>query len=370
MRSDGGLDPEIRRQDRWAGPGFQRWNRSTGADVAVSLSGGERNHLFLNDRGRHFDDVSGVSGLDTPGDSRSFAVFDYDRDGWQDVALVNTNAPFLNLYRNQIGASAGARAGRIIALRLRGGNRSARPSRRFGNRDGYGAVVRVVAGDLEIVREHRCGEGFATQNSATLIVGIGDRESAERVEVRWPGRTTQVIRDIPAGTLLTAFEDPSTSPDGEAFARTTYRRAVAGPGRAPGRGDGVRLALGGAGSAPLVMYVTTATWCDACKASLPRLARLRESIPCADLAIFGVPVDPEDGREKLEAYVAAYRPAYEILLDLLPEQVASVTSLVTEKFLDEVLPSTIVTNGEGRVLATVAGLPTVSAVRKLLDGAP
>ncbi len=102
MRSDGGLDPELRRQDRWTSPGFRRWNRSTGADVAVSLSGGERNHLFLSDRGRHFDDVSGVSGLDTPGDSRSFAVFDYDRDGWQDVALVNTNAPFLNLSRNEI----------------------------------------------------------------------------------------------------------------------------------------------------------------------------------------------------------------------------------------------------------------------------
>ena len=117
------------------------------------------------------------------------------------------------------------------------------------------------------------------------------------------------------------------------------------------------------------MYTTTATWCDACKASLPRLARLREMISRTDLAIFGVPIDPDDGREKLEVYIAAYRPAYEILLELSPEQVASVTSLVTEKFFDEVLPSTIVTDRQGRVLATVAGIPTVSALRKLLDGA-
>jgi hypothetical protein len=87
-----------------------------------------------------------------------------------------------------------------------------------------------------------------------------------------------------------------------------------------------------------------------------------------DLGMFGVPIDPEDGREKLEAYVESYRPAYEILLDLSPEQIASVSSLVIEKFLDDVLPSTIVTDREGRVLATVAGIPTVSALRGLLAG--
>ena len=54
-----------------------------------SFSGYERNHLFVNQDGKAFVDLSGVSGLDAVGDSRSFAVLDYNRDGWPDIGLVN-----------------------------------------------------------------------------------------------------------------------------------------------------------------------------------------------------------------------------------------------------------------------------------------
>ena len=42
------------------------------------------------------------SGLDTPADSRGFVLWDYDHDGWQDIAVVNANEPLLNLYHNEI----------------------------------------------------------------------------------------------------------------------------------------------------------------------------------------------------------------------------------------------------------------------------
>ena len=49
--------------------------------------------------------------------------------------------------------------------------------------------VEVDVGGRTLLREHRAGEGFSAQNSATLIVGLGAHQRAERaVRVRklWP----------------------------------------------------------------------------------------------------------------------------------------------------------------------------------------
>ena len=64
-----------------------------------SLSGKERNRLFLNSAG-NFADVTLVSGADDIADGRSFAIVDFDQDGWQDIALMSLNNPKFKLYRN------------------------------------------------------------------------------------------------------------------------------------------------------------------------------------------------------------------------------------------------------------------------------
>ncbi|MEE9606304.1 MAG: ASPIC/UnbV domain-containing protein, partial [Myxococcota bacterium] len=341
MRSDATLDSGLRERKRWAGPALRNWNRATRGDIGVSLSGLERNHLFLSSRGQRFHDVSGISGLDTLADSRGFAVFDYDRDGWQDIAVVNTNAPLLQLFRNQIASRQGGpgRANRVIALRLVGGNRTDRPAPGFSNRDGYGAMVSVSAGGLKLAREHRCGEGFAAQNSATMLIGIGAQEAAESVEVRWPGGGVQRVLDVPAGTLLTVYENPEESPSRTAFARETYRRTA--PLRPPVRvadARPVRLKLRtrkaparaeeGSRAPRLRMYTTMATWCATCRRELPQLRLLRESLDAEALELLAVPIDAEDTPEKLERYVAKHKPAYEMLSDLTPAEVAEVQGIV------------------------------------------
>ena len=54
----------------------------------------ERNHFFLNmGSGKEFVDISALAGTDSASDGRSFALFDYDRDGWQDIVVVNANQP-------------------------------------------------------------------------------------------------------------------------------------------------------------------------------------------------------------------------------------------------------------------------------------
>ncbi len=144
------LTPEI--DTRLAGV-----EKRDGKTVVHSLSGKERNHYFANRGGREFADISALSGLDNIADSRGWALLDYDRDGWQDVALVNANEPLFDLYHNTMPA-AGLRGG-MIAVRFVGGNKTSAPSAMTG-RDGYGAVITAALGDITLTREHRCGDGF------------------------------------------------------------------------------------------------------------------------------------------------------------------------------------------------------------------
>jgi hypothetical protein len=186
-----------------------------------SLNGNERNHYFANRGGRSFVDISGLSGLDNPADSRGFAVLDYDRDGWQDVALVNANQPLFNLYHNEMAKTG--RTGGMIAIRFVGGNRTPGPSREFTCRDGYGARVAVDLGDGKLVREHRCGDGWSTQNSPTMIIGIGSHATVPSLSVKWPSGKITSTPAIPEGTLLTVYENPADSPSGAAFVSAPYR---------------------------------------------------------------------------------------------------------------------------------------------------
>lgn len=186
-----------------------------------SLNGNERNHFFSNRGGRSFVDASALSGLDNPADSRGFALLDYDRDGWQDVALVNANQPLFNLYHNEM-AAAGLSGG-MVAIRFVGGNHTPVASKEYSCRDGYGARVTADLGDTKIIREHRCGDGWSTQNSSTVILGIGGRQAVNLLTVKWPSGKSTRLQNIPEGTLLTLYENPKDSPTGASFVASPYR---------------------------------------------------------------------------------------------------------------------------------------------------
>jgi peroxiredoxin len=360
---------------RWGSESKVKWSFTESSGVAVSFSGEERNHLFVNEGVAGFRDVSGISGLDSVADGRTFVRFDYDRDGWEDVALVNTNRPFLNLFHNEIGAARdrAEEAPPVVAVRFVGANRSAQAAAGRSNRDGYGARVVVSVAGVERVREHRCGDGFAAQNGATILVGLGDREVADEVRVHWPGGGIQRIGPVRAGSLLTFHEDASQAPasaNEAGIVRESYAR------RAPNRGgprpppkQRLVLAPADAAASPIHLYTTTATWCESCKKSLPQLQVVRSSFGSNALAMYGVPVDEDDGAEKLAAYVERYRPAYRLLSKLGAEQIAEVVSLVVTELGSEVLPASIVTDREGRVLATLAGVPSISDLRRVMDEA-
>ena len=82
--------------------------------------------------------------------------------------------------------------------------------------------------------------------------------------------------------------------------------------------------------------------------------------------MLGLPVDENDERKALEDYAAKYKPPYSLQYDLGKKERSAVTSLLEETLGTEALPSTIITDGKGRVFSTMLGVPSVSEVRRIL----
>lgn len=378
MRTDRAKTPSFKESKRWkyditdrkSIPAFEQITNSAGEETLQlhSHSGAERNRLYLNRLGQDFSDISALSGLDSIADGRAFAWWDYDRDGWQDIALVNANSPLLAVYHNDIAATlaaSGHGAPGFVALRFVGGNTAARTSSQWSSRDGVGARATLHVDSGRIVRELRYGEGFAAQNSRTMIVGIGSSRAVDRIDVRWPSGRTQTFEDVDAGTRVTVFENPADSPMGQAVTREPYRRDdefYASRSDAPADGAA-------ASEAPLRMITTLATWCVACKTELPQLRYLRSRFPPEKLLMLGVPVDLAEDRVKLEKFRDEHNPPYQILLDYPTAKVAEIQQQVRAMAGQDVLPATILANAQGDILATIPGVPTASELARWMQDA-
>ena len=206
MRTDSSLGEEVQTNSRWTEARFG--GREDPIDQ--SFSGQERNKLYYNvpgPHGRTFADLSTISGLDSISDGRVFVLSDFNRDGRLDVALSNANSPSLNLFQNQIQTDH-----KFVAVKFVGGmtaeQAEGRAEKRLSVRDGFGAVVTFKLADGTIItREFRCGEGFAGQNSNTLVVGIGAADAVASVSVAWPSGIKDSIEQVASGTLLTLIEN-------------------------------------------------------------------------------------------------------------------------------------------------------------------
>ena len=337
----------------------------------VSHSGHERDHLFINLGGTQYMDVGALSGLDDPSDGRTFALFDYDRDGWLDFAMMNANNPLSRLYRNKLGDRPGAaERGRMVALRFRGANTSAQASPGSAPRDGYGAQARLTIEDgRTLLREYRCGEGLAAQNTAMLLVGIGSSATVPKLEVTWPSGKKQELARVAAGSLVTAYEDPAQSPDGSGFAVGSYGAKTPLPDTKKSQAVLANLRIQGADTAPVKLITTMATWCPKCKGELPQIEVLRSAFPKELLTMQGVCVDSTDTPEMVAQYVQEHQPAYEMVTNLSAGDVQAIKAVVrhTTGIEGDVFPATLVTDRSGRVLYSTTGVPSVSDVRKVVQ---
>jgi hypothetical protein len=155
-----------------------------------------RNILLMNTGDGKFVNVSEESGdgMKIKLSSRGAGFDDLDNDGDIDVVILNPRTE-PTILRNDSSSK-----GHWLQVRLRAVKT---------NRDGVGARVTVIAGDLNLIDEVHSGRGYQSHYGTRLYFGLGKQNHVDRIEVRWIGGGIDVFKDIAADQLLILTEGGS-----------------------------------------------------------------------------------------------------------------------------------------------------------------
>ena len=168
-------------------------NGNVMANVTKVRAGGkfaQRKLLLHNENGARFVDVTKAAGpgFAIEGVGRALASGDVDNDGDLDL-LVTNNGERVNLLMNDGGNSNNA----ILVQAI--GTKS--------NRSGIGTKLTLTAGTRRQVREIVSGASYLAQNDLRAHFGIGRAAVAERLEIRWPDGSTEVVANVAANQVVT-----------------------------------------------------------------------------------------------------------------------------------------------------------------------
>jgi enediyne biosynthesis protein E4 len=118
-----------------------------------------------------------IAGRELPRSSRCAATADFDGDGRLDLMVNNFNdRPYY--FKNQFLPR------HYVTFRLEGTK---------SNRDAIGAVIKLFCARGVMVRQVHCTGGYLSQSSKDLHFGLGELAAIDRVEIRWPSGTRQVL---------------------------------------------------------------------------------------------------------------------------------------------------------------------------------
>jgi hypothetical protein len=193
-------------------------NRDQGGKAAQLLLSHSResNVFFLNEGGK-LKNVSGQSGADFVGNSRSTAYLDFDGDGDLDIAINDFHAP-AKVFRN----NSEKRNLNWLKLRLIGD-----PSR-GSNRDAIGSRILVTTdANLRVSREVQGGSGYLSMNPKQQHFGLG-RSGSARVQIIWPDGEAQILNGVAANRSYTVRQGGGIAPDPPG-SRTSSGRSDASP---------------------------------------------------------------------------------------------------------------------------------------------
>ncbi len=147
----------------------------------------QRPQLFKNHGGRRFTDVSDSGGLYFQRHvvGRSCAVADYDRDGWQDLAVGHLNSSLVLLHNQTHDTQMNSLRIELVGVRS--------------NRSAIGAVVNVRIGENQLTRFRVGSSGYLSCDEGCLTIGVGTFGTPVDVTVRWPGGESQTYRSLQTG---------------------------------------------------------------------------------------------------------------------------------------------------------------------------
>jgi tetratricopeptide (TPR) repeat protein/peroxiredoxin len=339
-----------------------------------SMSGRERDCCFLNIGSHPFANVSSITALDYPDDTRGVGLVDWDHDGDVDMWMTGRTAPRVRLLRNEVGNRQA-----YVAVKLEG---------RHCNRDAVGARIELeLAGEnpVTLIRTVRAGEAFVSQHSKWIHFGLGEHPQIKRLRVRWPGsqafeefagiepngryRIVQGsdpvrVQSPPRTMLLEPTEQKPHPPTQKARTLLVFRKDL--PSLELDDLAGRPAPFSPKGQVTLVNL--WASWCQPCMVELTDFAKHYEALQTAGTDVMAVSVDGlgQDPGSREDARSLAEQAGWPFAVRLATDQaIEQLTILDNTTFYFQFplpVPTSFLVDREGRVAAIYKGAVTSEQV--------
>jgi len=165
-------------------------------------------HLFRNMGKGKFEEVTNSLGpaFAAPRVARGAAYADINNDGRVDL-LFSTNGGPVYLFQND--AQGAAASNRSLRIKLVGAK---------SNRDGIGTSVKLVSAGETQTEMLRSGSSYLSASELVLTFGLGQRDKADSIELRWPSGQMDKLSNVSAGQTITVTEGKGITAS-RAFAR-------------------------------------------------------------------------------------------------------------------------------------------------------
>jgi hypothetical protein len=154
-----------------------------------SWNGSEPDYAYVNLGQDAFLELGSILGINGHGDGRSFVAFDCDRDGDEDIVVLNHSGE-ASLFMNQWANKTPNHWLKVSCIYEEG-------------RRALGAVVRVHTGDRIQAKACSVESGYAASYSGPLHFGMGKAQSADLVEVTWPGGKRSRVHSVRCNQAIT-----------------------------------------------------------------------------------------------------------------------------------------------------------------------
>ncbi len=154
------------------------------------------NLFFCNQGNGKFENISEQcgSGLQIRKSSRGASFGDLDNDGDIDIVISNARD------RADVLQNDSESKGHWIQIETIGTQ---------SNRDGVGARIRITIEGKTRIEDVRSGGTYAGMNDMRVHFGLGNHDSIDRIQIRWPSGITDTLEEVSVDQILTVTEGMS-----------------------------------------------------------------------------------------------------------------------------------------------------------------